>query len=89
MIATGLTLQKCQFIPKLADSHPFLVQYYPGCLAQALYSAFCHAFPKSNKILNSENFLSFLCDLTSEWISGTCTVTAIIVYLLACIEILI
>ena len=54
------------------------MQHYPGCLAQALYSAFCHAFPKSNKTFNSAPFLYFLTNLTSEWITGNtyiCTIT--------------
>ena len=46
-------------------------QRYPSCLAQALFSAFCQAFPTSTKTFNSEPFLSYLTDLTSEWIAGT------------------
>lgn len=44
--------------------------YYPGCLAQAVYSIFCHAFPKSKREINSPEFLNYITDLTSEWIAG-------------------
>ncbi len=45
-------------------------QYYPDCLCQAIYSAFCQAFPDSNKVINSDKFLDYLTNLISEWITG-------------------
>ncbi|CAI8010096.1 Protein FAM227B [Geodia barretti] len=44
--------------------------HLPGCLAKAVYSAFCHSFPQSSKVFNSEEFLSYLTNLTHEWITG-------------------
>ncbi|XP_064390990.1 protein FAM227B-like [Halichondria panicea] len=44
--------------------------YYPDCLCQAIYSAFCQAFPDSNKVINSDKFLDYLTNLISEWITG-------------------
>ena len=49
---------------------PYTTQHLPECLAKAVYSAFCHGFPKSNKLFNSDKFLSYVTNLTSEWITG-------------------
>lgn len=49
---------------------PVSLKYLPGCLAQAVYSAFCHSFPESNKTFNSDDFLTYLTNLTSKWITG-------------------
>lgn len=48
----------------------FFSKYLPGCLAQAVYSAFCYSFPDSNKTFNSDDFLTYLTNLTSKWITG-------------------
>lgn len=48
----------------------FVFQRYPVYLAQALYSAFCQAFPGSNQELNTARFLEYLGNITSEWIVG-------------------
>ncbi len=47
-----------------------IVQHYPDCLCQAVYSVFCQACPGSNKVVNSESFLDYLTNLISEWVTG-------------------
>eukprot|EP01135_Chromosphaera_perkinsii_P004031 Nk52_evm44s266 gene=Nk52_evmTU44s266 len=42
---------------------------YPNALAQALFSTFCHAFPKSGKAFG-DPFKEYLCDLTFAWCNG-------------------
>ena len=49
------------------------MQVFPVCLSQAVYLTFCEAFPESLERFN-EGFLSDLCNLTSEWISGVSSV---------------
>lgn len=44
-------------------------QHYPNCLAQALYAAFCEAFPDSYKRFN-DDFKSSLLDTVCEWVWG-------------------
>lgn len=43
--------------------------HYPSCLAQALYAAFCEAFPDSYKIFG-DPFKTVLTDTIYEWVSG-------------------
>ena len=42
---------------------------YPNCLSQALYAAFCEAFPDSFRLLG-DDFKSCLLDTVCEWVWG-------------------
>ncbi|XP_031553743.1 protein FAM227B-like [Actinia tenebrosa] len=44
--------------------------HYPDCLAQAVYGAFCEAFPRSYSLFD-ENFKNYLLNVISEWVTGT------------------
>lgn len=44
-------------------------EFYPNCLAQALYAAFCEAFPDSFRLLDND-FKSCLLDTVCEWVWG-------------------
>ncbi|XP_057300626.1 protein FAM227B-like isoform X2 [Hydractinia symbiolongicarpus] len=45
-------------------------QYYPDCLSQAIYSAFCAGFPTSSQIQFNEKFREKLLHLIYEWVAG-------------------
>ena len=44
-------------------------EHYPNCVAQALYAAFCEAFPDSFKLFG-DDFKSSLLDTVCEWVWG-------------------
>lgn len=45
-------------------------QYFPDCLAQAVYAAYCEVFPRSYQLFD-DDFKSFLLNTISEWVTGT------------------
>ncbi|XP_065912772.1 protein FAM227B-like [Dysidea avara] len=44
-------------------------KWYPSCLAQAVYSAFCHSFPESHKSF-TDGFKQYIASITLEWTMG-------------------
>lgn len=46
------------------------LQYFPDCLAQAVYAAYCEVFPRSYQLFD-DDFKSFLLNTISEWVTGT------------------
>ena len=48
----------------------FILKHYPSALAQSLYSTFCNVYTNSLKHFD-DDFKTFLCNLTSEWICGS------------------
>lgn len=48
----------------------FFLKHYPSALAQSLYSTFCTVYTYSLKHFD-DDFKTFLCNLTSEWICGS------------------
>ncbi|PFX26536.1 Protein FAM227B [Stylophora pistillata] len=45
-------------------------QYFPDCLAQAVYASYCEVFPRSYQLFD-DDFKSFLLNTISEWVTGT------------------
>eukprot|EP00118_Oscarella_pearsei_P009300 m.53141 g.53141 ORF g.53141 m.53141 type:complete len:584 (+) comp34239_c0_seq32:1489-3240(+) len=45
-------------------------KHYADCIAQAVFSAFCQAFPGSRTSLHSPLFKDYLLNVLSEWITG-------------------
>nr|XP_002131035.2 protein FAM227B [Ciona intestinalis] len=61
------------YIALFFSAHPDIrdkfFKEYPRCLAQVVYLTFCEAFPESSDRM-TEQFVSELANLTSEWIAG-------------------
>lgn len=45
-------------------------QYFPDCLAQAVYASYCEVFPRSYQLFD-DDFKSYLLNTISEWVTGT------------------
>ena len=58
------------FLGMNLNEKDFFFQYYPNCLSQSIYNAFCVAFPKS---INSfdEDFIEGLLTTVYQWVTGT------------------
>lgn len=48
-----------------------MLQMYADCLAQAIYAAFCGAFPQSKERFN-DDFKKVLAEVICLWVSGKC-----------------
>ncbi|XP_065837107.1 protein FAM227B-like isoform X2 [Oscarella lobularis] len=75
-------VEKAKLFGRIADSFVALFsavkpdfkdkffKHYADCMAQAIFSTFCQAFPGSRASFHTDDFKDYLANLLSEWMTG-------------------